>query len=113
MKKDLKKLYGTWEDGSKVVLRFIKSSWEIEIERLGGKCVFGKGWHEFAKETELEVGDKLMLYADMSTDAMIFNVCICKGGELIGEKTCDNCSSHSIFNLLYIVPMLRQIPNNL
>lgn len=31
---------------SKVLLRFIKYSWKIEVEWVEKSCAFGKGWHE-------------------------------------------------------------------
>lgn len=100
MNKDLRKLYENWETGSKVILTLCKKSWEIEIAWLGGKCAFGKGWTDFFNATELEVGDKLVLYESAETDNRILNVCIFKGHEYIDEEG-GSISSLNLFTNIF------------
>lgn len=58
-------------------------------------------------------GKKLCIWERLAwTDANILYVCIYKGDENIGEDSTDNLYSIFIFNLLYMIPMLRQIGNN-
>ncbi|KAK1360810.1 hypothetical protein POM88_045284 [Heracleum sosnowskyi] len=63
----------------KVYLTFVERSWEIGIEWVAGKCYFGKGWSEFVTETELDVGDSLLLFKEPSSRYDNINVCIVKG----------------------------------
>lgn len=58
--------------------------WEIEIKWLAGRCMFVKGWNEFAKDTELAAGDSLVLYKFSGNDQAL-NACIFKGAKYKNE----------------------------
>lgn len=74
----LEKLYSNWEDGNKVIFRFIDRGWEIHIERKHGKYTFGNGWRTFAQETGLQTGDTLVLFKTSALEENTINVCIFK-----------------------------------
>ncbi|KAK1396947.1 hypothetical protein POM88_006810 [Heracleum sosnowskyi] len=76
---ELENLYKNWKHVTKVYLTFVERSWEIGIEWVAGKCYFGKGWSEFVTETELYVGDSLLLFKEPSSRYDNINVCIVKG----------------------------------
>lgn len=78
----LESFYKNWEHGSKVNLRFLKRTWEINVEWRVGRCLFQNGWLEFAKETKLAAGDSLILYK-FTNDDQLLNVCIFKGNEYV------------------------------
>lgn len=58
----MENLYENWEDGTKVLVRFTDKSWEINVEKIEGMCIFDKGWYEFSVEAEIEVGDILVFF---------------------------------------------------
>lgn len=80
LKPNMEKFYKHWERGSKISIKFVKRTWEIEIEWLTGRCMFVNGWIQFAKDTELSVDDSLVLYK-RSSDNNILNACIFKAHE--------------------------------
>ncbi|KAK1388306.1 hypothetical protein POM88_016484 [Heracleum sosnowskyi] len=77
-----------------VYLTFVERSWEIGIEWVAGKCYFGKGWSEFVTETELDVGDSLLLFKEPLSRYDNINVYIFKGKDNVidmsqGSKECS------------------------
>ncbi|KAL1813306.1 hypothetical protein ACET3Z_023371 [Daucus carota] len=72
------KFYRDWKDGSTVVLRLAHRKWEVEVKWINGSCFFTKGWLEFAKETEIQEGDVLLVYESEKIWNTSLNVCIFK-----------------------------------
>ncbi|KAK1354320.1 hypothetical protein POM88_047576 [Heracleum sosnowskyi] len=99
-----------------VYLTFVERSWEIGIEWDAGKCYFGKGWSEFVTETELDVGDSLLLFKEPLSRYDNINVCIFKGKDNVidmsqGSKECSASfykvlSEFSINDSVLVVPKL-------
>ncbi|KAK1384936.1 hypothetical protein POM88_022671 [Heracleum sosnowskyi] len=87
---ELENLYKNWKYVTKVYLTFVERSWEIGIEWVAGKCYFGKGWSEFVTETELDVGDSLLLFKEPSSRYDNINVCIVKGKDNVIDMSEDS-----------------------
>ncbi|KAK1384321.1 hypothetical protein POM88_022056 [Heracleum sosnowskyi] len=113
---DLENLYKDWKDITKVYLTFVERSWEIGIEWIGGRCYFGRGWSDFTKETELDVGDSMVLFKEDLSRPDNVKVCIFKGKEYVidisqGSKDCSVSffkvlSDSSLNDCLVVVPKL-------
>lgn len=97
---DIEDLYKDWKDVTKVYLTSVEKSWEIGIEWIDGKCFFGKGWYEFTKETELDVGDTLVFFREDLSRTDNINVCIFKGKEYVIDISQGNNTMKIIFYLL-------------
>ncbi|KAK1378623.1 hypothetical protein POM88_025367 [Heracleum sosnowskyi] len=100
---ELENLYKNWKHVTKVYLTFVERSWEIGIEWVAGKCYFGKGWSEFVTETELDVGDSLLLFKEPSSRYDNINVCIVKGKDNVidmseGETVIFTMDSSNVLN---------------
>lgn len=74
----LDKLYKNWKNGGKVEFMFVDKRWEIKVEWLNESCTLGDGWQKFARDTELENGDTLVLSTSSSSGENLVNVCIFK-----------------------------------
>ncbi|KAK1384285.1 hypothetical protein POM88_022020 [Heracleum sosnowskyi] len=113
---ELENLYKDWKHVTMVYLTFVERSWEIGIEWVAGKCYFGKGWSEFVIETELDVGDSLLLFKEPLSRYDNINVGIFKGKDKVidmsqGSKECSASfykvlSEFSINDSVLVVPKL-------
>lgn len=94
---NLATLFSTLEDGASVMFNIWNQTWKIQIKWVGGSCFLGNGWHAFAKATEIEYGDKLVLFTDSATDFNRMNVCIFKGYDMKYVEGGGTYFCHSIF----------------
>lgn len=102
MSKDFEKLWKDWENGAKVFLRFTEVTWEIDVEWKENSCVFGKKWFSFAEETNLEVGDTLVLFRIPESGPYAVNVCIFKGKDQIIDEGRGNSDIKVILCIQYL-----------
>lgn len=63
---------------------------------------FWKRWLKFVKEAELEIGDSLALFTELSCEPNIINAYICKGNDKLINKDNGNTKSTNFHNLFYL-----------
>lgn len=78
LKSNLEKLYKEWIDDSQIVLKLGNRCWDINIKRIGSSCILGRGWSKFVLDTEMVVGDLLVLYKESCLCTKVLRVCIFK-----------------------------------
>lgn len=100
MKADIEPLYKNWDVCDKVKLVLSEKHWEISIKWFGGNCYFGKGWYQFARDAEVDVGDTLILFRLKSCDRTTINACIFKREHKVVYQ--DTGKTHKFFNYIIV-----------
>ena len=70
---------------------------------MNGSCFFTKGWLQFAKETEIQEGDVLLLYKGEENGNTLLNVCIFKA------EDCAACDEKGISLMDFFLNMLSDL----
>lgn len=89
MPKDIEKLYNKWKGFSKLFLMHGGRRWEVVVHWVEDRCMFGKGWYEFANEFGICEGDVVAM--DMTEDPPeeVF-ICVFKKENVTREREASN-----------------------
>lgn len=65
-------LYNTWNKSQMVEIAFGVRRWSVGIYLFSNQCRFGRGWNDFVRDNNFQVGEKLKF---THVGGTIFQVC--------------------------------------